>query len=44
MPRLQGRTSTSGWWLLVVLLLVIAVLVALEYAGVINLVAGFGPA
>jgi hypothetical protein len=44
MPRLVGKQSNSGIYALLFLLGFIAIVVALEYFGVINLVDGFGSA
>jgi hypothetical protein len=44
MPRLVGKQSNSGIYAFLCLLGFIAVIVALEYFGVINLVEDFGSA
>jgi hypothetical protein len=44
MPRLVGKQSNSGLYTLLCLLGFIAVVVVLEYFGVINLVDDFGSA
>jgi hypothetical protein len=41
--RLEGRRANPTLPLIMMLVLIAAVLLALEYAGAINLIAGFGP-
>jgi hypothetical protein len=42
MPRLEGERSNAGLYIGLLLVLLLVVLVLLEYAGVINLITGFG--
>jgi hypothetical protein len=41
--RLEGRRASPTLALVMILVLIVAVFLALEYAGAINLVAGLGP-
>jgi len=44
MPRLQGQSSKTGLYIVALILVLLAVLVALELLGILNLVATIGPA
>ncbi len=42
MPRLQGERSNTGMYIIGVIVVLLLLFLALEYFGVINLIAGFG--
>ncbi|MGB3493515.1 MAG: hypothetical protein WBA57_12350 [Elainellaceae cyanobacterium] len=42
MPRLIGKQSNSGWYVGSAFILAIAIVVACEYTGLINIIPGFG--
>ena len=42
MPRLEGRRSNSGLYIVLMIVLLLAILLVLEFTGVINLIPTFG--
>jgi len=42
MPRLEGRRSNSGLYIVLMIVLLLAILLVLEFTGVINLIPNFG--
>lgn len=42
MPRLEGKRSNAGLYIVGLVVVLLLLFLALEYFGVINLIAGFG--
>ncbi len=42
MPRLEGRRSNSGLYIVLMIVLLLAILLVLEFTGVIDLIPNFG--
>lgn len=42
MPRLEGKRSNAGLYIVGLVIVLLLLFLALEYFGVINLIAGFG--